>query len=1552
MSEVQNEWGSLLTRKGSTPALWLTYLLKGLDLDLVMRGGCSVCARKLVAEGLLLNSRYGKVDADQALNDDDLMSWESAENSALHNQSDGLKHFPSQALPLLVRELAQSIELGGIDPVGVRSDSNPLLTGWQARLTRQACEVYQWEREQNAADPRDWVPRVAYKEGRQWADAAGVELPIFFVTSDAAGNSVGVNGRLRLWLWPCQGARLAWLPTVPQRVQPLARSWHKGLEQAQTWITQKMKGQGGTWQDHALVWDVYTPDHGHSVLSGASASAAFALAGLWLVRHCAPEQWKAQLISMAQKDWLHTHITAVICPGNLSGNGQQDLMPVEGVKEKSFASWVLKQGNRNGNVPLHVASGQIVEAAALGQPEPKIHPHVSAFALMHRLARQALNLSEKQVELHASLHEYLYSFAPIKRNVDPDAPWHLPDHEPPQIENNEAGAEAHWQQVVEAVAFEASPPDHLVPFALTRWAKRASEMHEGGQVHRLFVNLHVSEQHRPQKRGQATRAAAAGGAQPEYDSLAQLLAAYEDHEHPAQQVQALQIVGAPGSGKTWLLARFEQACMERLLWQHDHQASQPQPIDVAQIEADPYPYFSVPLYVPLSTLPVEHQTAKEILEWFCGQVLGCTNPLDSRLHNRLLRPDSERDIRLRVILDGLNELKVAPDQTRQARAKQVVRAIWQGLKPGLPMLLGTRTHHEFALDDNSDAASPFQVAVANLLPWRLKQIESYLRQRWAHYPELLERTDSIVTKLDRDDGKRLRDVLSLPLYLRIQCELMEAGATELLDSRARLLAALLWLNLYKEFIVKEGDGRGDSGLVTAQERAIATEFARKPDGDPPAFPRKGRLLQGLFAMAYQLWLARSDEPVASRGQVAVALEDVAVSSAQSPQAVSVRGCLRGLGWSDRDEAQREAWIDQWIQAAKELGWLTEDAKSQTARFAHQAYGELLASQQLLWQPRHASLHRHPQPTDWSLEELAKLARQLAPPALERGCLDELEQQGIDADLLWEQAQLGPLFDAWLKDGIQVDWQAVEAEMPAQFLRNQEGSPRRIWLSHNILEEGKGTATWRFAQMGDLFAELGSFLKLDAAQTWHQQVSAWRYLLTYSDTWSVFRNKAQQQVAQHLGSDGSDRAERLWQATGLLPEAPPGALDEIMLLALEALPDPLPWLQGLFDAARHATPKGNALGATRLTGCWALLSHCLAQEAYRLDQRHGDTGALAHLRRGVVELLLGVNQSPDPELNTPQRSDATAAAHDLRHRLQAGLLLGKQGPLGSDAGDHVRYERLPGQTNLVRLRREHWCRVDPDDGNVQAFLMARFSVTVGEYQVFVDAGGYCDEDAPWWLQDLPPERSAARAWLLREQGQTEAKEHRPYILNQERYNNPLQPMVALTWYEACAYACWADAQLYAPWRAEVAEALGLVPAQLRLRLPTEREWSAAQGGHTHWPGHDGAGDPSPLLFNRQATGWGRTAPVATFPRSQTRSGLMDVSGNQWEWCANAFIEDESDASAYVCCPADLGNDQKHRALRGGSYFSTATLCRVGYRYHRTPGYFNNSLGFRLMLGVAL
>ncbi|MDR1761016.1 MAG: formylglycine-generating enzyme family protein [Bacteroidales bacterium] len=61
------------------------------------------------------------------------------------------------------------------------------------------------------------------------------------------------------------------------------------------------------------------------------------------------------------------------------------------------------------------------------------------------------------------------------------------------------------------------------------------------------------------------------------------------------------------------------------------------------------------------------------------------------------------------------------------------------------------------------------------------------------------------------------------------------------------------------------------------------------------------------------------------------------------------------------------------------------------------------------------------------------------------------------------------------------------------------------------------------------------------------------------------------------------------------------------------------------------------------------------------------------------------------------------------------------------------------------------------------------------------------------------------------------------------------------------------------------------------------------------------------------------------------GIYDMSGNVWEWC-----QDRYDSSCSL------------RVLRGGSWFSKATRCRVAYRHNHSPGLRYDTCGFRLVL----
>jgi formylglycine-generating enzyme required for sulfatase activity len=182
--------------------------------------------------------------------------------------------------------------------------------------------------------------------------------------------------------------------------------------------------------------------------------------------------------------------------------------------------------------------------------------------------------------------------------------------------------------------------------------------------------------------------------------------------------------------------------------------------------------------------------------------------------------------------------------------------------------------------------------------------------------------------------------------------------------------------------------------------------------------------------------------------------------------------------------------------------------------------------------------------------------------------------------------------------------------------------------------------------------------------------------------------------------------------------------------------------------------------------------------------------------------------------------------------------------------------------------------------------------------------------------------------------------RPAFWDDARFNNPSQPVVGVSWFEARAYCRWLED------RWQRANAPAPFAGRFAVRLPTEAEWEAAArgGGKGRYPwGRRWRSDRANTVEAHLL----RTTSVGVFPRGATRSGVSDMSGNVWEWTASLF-------RPYPYAERDGPNDatvEGPRVVRGGSWYDLQRIARCAYRSRSDPGNFGDLLGFRVVLSLA-
>ena len=238
-----------------------------------------------------------------------------------------------------------------------------------------------------------------------------------------------------------------------------------------------------------------------------------------------------------------------------------------------------------------------------------------------------------------------------------------------------------------------------------------------------------------------------------------------------------------------------------------------------------------------------------------------------------------------------------------------------------------------------------------------------------------------------------------------------------------------------------------------------------------------------------------------------------------------------------------------------------------------------------------------------------------------------------------------------------------------------------------------------------------------------------------------------------------------------------------------------------------------------------------------------------------------------------------------------------------------------------------CELPRHPVTLDSFELALYPTTNAMFAHFLNAGGYQDER--WWVEAIADE------YWNTNRGYRHGNE--PRYWTDSRFNNPAQPVVGVSWYEAVAYCRWLSATLQDGYL---------------YRLPTEAEWEgAARGLNAGEHGPDGGArypwgdDWLADHCNSAEAGLETTSPVGIFPAGVTPSGLHDLAGNVWEWCADWYAEDyhaQSEATHNPQGPA-MG---EYRVLRGGSWYDDGvTDCRCGFRNWDDPRFRYNFGGFR-------
>jgi formylglycine-generating enzyme required for sulfatase activity len=234
---------------------------------------------------------------------------------------------------------------------------------------------------------------------------------------------------------------------------------------------------------------------------------------------------------------------------------------------------------------------------------------------------------------------------------------------------------------------------------------------------------------------------------------------------------------------------------------------------------------------------------------------------------------------------------------------------------------------------------------------------------------------------------------------------------------------------------------------------------------------------------------------------------------------------------------------------------------------------------------------------------------------------------------------------------------------------------------------------------------------------------------------------------------------------------------------------------------------------------------------------------------------------------------------------------------------------------------------------QPYFISRYPITNAQFDAFInDPNGYRNDK--WWTP-------AGREW----RGERTAPDKFGGV-----FDLPNHPVVNVSWYEAYAFTRWLNArfQIYDPvthsvrvdegWKSRIEN------RKWEIRLPTEAEWEKAARG-TDARVYPWGSNPDPNRMNFDGTRLGTTNAVGAFPGGASPYGVLEMSGNVWEWCQTKWTEN------YQNYAKTEDNDPKGdsaRVVRGGSFGDNGSSVRCAVRGWDGPDLGYRGRGVRVVL----